>query len=448
MDMAFSQVRELGSMVLFQRSAAGLTQEELADRSGLSVRTIRDIERGHTTTPSATSIRLLAKALEHSEARLDGLVTAAAMNRVQGLMTTPPARPNAFVAPAVRPAQTPAAVADFTGREPEAAALRQMLVTDSSPNAGAAIAAVTGMPGVGKTALALRVAHQVAAQFPDGQLYANLGGRDNPVPAREVILRFLHDLGAAPGDIPSPGYNYAGRYQSWLAGKRLLIVLDDVSDAEQARQFVPGSARCGILITSRNRLADLEGARPILLTDLPAADAHAMLAGITGPDRLNSEPGEASAVLFACAGLPLAIRIAGARLASRPHWPVATLAARFRRHTKLLDELRLGDLSVSTSLQQCFNTLLRLGDNGRQAQTVFRVIGQLNCATFTAGDVSSIMGLADQDIERLLEILVDSCLLEATPTDSYHLHPLTRLFSLSIATRGASNRPRRAERTP
>lgn len=434
MDIAFSQVRELGSLVLFRRNAAGLTQEELADRSGLSVRTIRDIERGRTMKPSPASIRLLAQALENSGSRIDELVAAAAINRVRGMLTVarPHPRPSTFATSAVRPAQTPAAIGDFTGRETEIVAVRRRFATDHSVNTSAAIAAITGMAGVGKTALALRVAHQLATQFPDGQLYADLRGSDRPATARDVILRFLHDLAPVPREAPGADDESAGQYQSLLAGRRVLIVLDDVSDATHARPFIPGNPRCGVLITSRNRLADLEGTRPLPLGVLPAADARDMLAGIAGADRIHAEPAETDAILAACTGLPLAIRIAGARLASRPHWKLATLARRLGNSERLLDELRLGKLSVTASLRQSFDSLLLLGDAGSQAQQVFRALGQFESAVITPHSVASVMGSNVSEIERLLEILVDASLLEARTSGSYYIHSLIQMFSRHV----------------
>jgi transcriptional regulator with XRE-family HTH domain len=448
MDVEFSHPRKLGSLILFRRNAAGLTQEELADRTGLSVRTIRDIERGRTVTPSQSSIRLLASALERAAGADNDIFAVAAANRVSALRVDPD--PGQSRAPdtseAINPSQTPAGVGDFTGRSVEVDTASRMLAAGISRHSGrAAIAAIVGMPGIGKTTLAVRVAHQVAESFPDGQLYANLQGSDHPVPAQEAVPRFLHNLCSGMSSIREGTYGayeeYLGRYQSLLAGKRILIVLDDAYDAAQVHPLIPSAPHCGILITSRNRLPDLEGAYPLTLGTLMAQEARDLLARIIGPDRIAAEAEATDAVLKACSGLPLAIRIAGARLASRPHWKIATLAERLASSERLIDELRLGSLSVTACLRRSYDQLLRFGDVGCGAREIFAFIGQLDSAVFTVDDIAAAAGRKAADIENYLEFLVDANLLDLAPPGSYRAHDLIRLFCRTYCSPTAEKDP-------
>lgn len=419
----------LGNLVLFRRNAAGMTQEDLADCTGLSVRTIRDIERGRTVTPSLASVRLLMKALGPSTASGENLFALVAASRLKASAMT--ASPGADPTGAPSPSQTPADVGDFTGRDAEAAAVARMLAAQVSGQRGrAGIAAVVGMPGIGKTALAVRVAHQVAGYFPDGQLYANVRGSDHACDVRGVALRFIHALGAAaPAAHRDDPDECIGRYQSLLAGKRVLIFLDDVHDAAQVQQLIPSAARCGILITSRNRLPDLEGTSPLTLAPLAPGDDRALLARITGADRMAAEPAAADAVLTACAGLPLAIRIAGARLASRPRWKIATLAERLANPARILCELQLGGLSVASSLRRSYDDLMLSGDVGRGARAVFQVLGRQGMTGFTAADVAAATGQETAAAETFLEFLVDFSLLDGAAPGWYRMHNLIQLFS-------------------
>jgi DNA-binding SARP family transcriptional activator len=210
------------------------------------------------------------------------------------------------------PAQLPAASADFTGRDEEVRALKAALADPGGSAPGPAIAVITGMAGVGKSALAVRVGHAVAAEFPDGQLYVNLAGlSDRPAGPAQVLARLLRDLGVTAGDVPDDPDECAGRFRSLLRGHRILVVLDDARDTAQVQPLLPGTPGCAVLVTSRAALADLPVTHRLDLGALREDDAYAMFARLAGRGRVDAEPGATARILHACAGVPLAIRIIG-----------------------------------------------------------------------------------------------------------------------------------------
>jgi len=244
-----------------------------------------------------------------------------------------------------RPAQLPPGVADFVGRRAE---LRQV-VRAANPRASAAPAAVvvTGVPGVGKTALLVRAAHQLRPAFPGGQLFAHLGGTGgHPADAGEVLAGFLRALGVPATSVPADRQERAALYRSMLADQRILVVLDDVSDEAQVRPLLPTGSRCAALIGSRRRLAGLESATGLQLNMLSLPDAVELLGRISGPDRVALDPAAANEVCRLCGLLPLAIRVAGARLATQAAVPIAAFAGRLADERHRLDLLRAGDLEV------------------------------------------------------------------------------------------------------
>ena len=248
-----------------------------------------------------------------------------------------------------RPTQLPTDIGDFTGRETPVEQLCALLLgADPTSSPGAVpIAVVNGAGGLGKTTLAVHAAHQVRAQFPDGQLYVDLlGASAQPAEPGEVLARFLRDLGLQGDKVPAHDDERAALYRTRLTGRRVLILLDNARDAAQVRQLLPGSSSCAVLVTTRNRTPDLVSTRFVDLNVLEDAEALALFARIVGDDRAAAEPDATAEVLVACAGLPLAIRICAARLAARRQWRVGTLAGRLRSEHRRLDELSIGDLAV------------------------------------------------------------------------------------------------------
>jgi transcriptional regulator with XRE-family HTH domain len=325
-----------GDLVRSYRSKACLTQEEVAFRSGLSVRSISDMERGRTTRPLSRSVRLLADALELDPQARAGLVAAAHGGTSQaGLPSAGPGGDLTQHPQPLVPRQLPAPVRHFAGRSVELARLSGLL--DQPPGGGvAAICAMAGTAGIGKTALAVHWAHQVADRFPDGQLFVNLRGFGHcgaPTKPDEAVCGLLGALDMRPEEIPASPDARTALYRSLLATRRMLLVLDNAADERQVRPLLPGGRENLVIVTSRSQLIGLvaiEGASPLSLDSLSTADARRLLAGRLGPARLAREPQAAADLIDLCARLPLALAVAAARAAICPAGLLATLVAELR----------------------------------------------------------------------------------------------------------------------
>jgi transcriptional regulator with XRE-family HTH domain len=307
-----------------RRKAVGLTQEQLAGRLGVERTTVVRWERGETQ-PQPWLRPRLATALAVSADRIEELLAAVA---------APDSTPGRA---AVVPRQLPAAVAGFSGRAAELAALTRVLDQAGAGGPGTVVIfAIGGAAGVGKTALALHWAHQVAERFGDGQLHVNLRGFDpsgSPVAPEAAIRGFLDALGVPPGQIPRTPQAQAGLYRSLLADKRMLIVADNARDERQVRPLLPASPGSLVLVTSRSQLAGLaaaNGARLLTLDVLSHAEAVQLLTARLGAARADAEPGSVDEIAHLCACLPLALAVTAARAAVRPGFPLAALAAELR----------------------------------------------------------------------------------------------------------------------
>ncbi len=411
------------------REAAGLTQEELAEKTGLSVRAISNIERGRTTAPRSSSLRLIARALT---------------------LTTGPAGPVGRPAPdSGTPlqwplSQLPAALADFTGRREQTWQLIRLLTaTGEGQVPGAVVLAVVGAGGIGKSALAVHVAQRVAAQFPDGQLYLDLrGSGPRPVAPADALARFLRDLGGGLAASYGTEAELGARYRSLLAGLRLLIVLDDARDAAQVRPLLPGTGRSAVVVTSRYCMLDLESARIMELDTLADAEAYAMFARIIGP-RVAAEPVAAREVLAVCGGLPLAIRIAAARLAARPQWQIAALATRLADERSRLNELQAGDLALRASFRHGYATVRSVAvPADATPDRAFRLLGLAGSSDISLPAAAALLGVSLAHAEQALELLVDHHLLQSAEPGRYRFHDLLRAYACE---RGLTE-DRRAER--
>ena len=353
----------------------------------------------------------------------------------------------AAVAPPVVPAQLPADTVDFTGRDEQVAMLCGLLAAppDRARPGAVVISALAGMGGVGKTALAVHAAHRLRYRFPDGQLYVSLRGATNPLPPSEVVARFLRDLGDRDAAIPAGEEERAARYRSLLAGRKVLVVLDDARDAAQVRPLLPGSAGCAVIVTSRNMLPDLPGATPLGLGVLGPDEALTLFSAIIGTPRAAAEPDATARVLACCAGLPLAIRVAGGRLASRPAWTVAQLAARLADKRDRLAELAVGDLAVRASFAVSYAALTsggagardagRAGPPGVDPARLFRLLGLPDMAELPLSAVAALAGQPAAFVAVALETLTDACLLESPAPDRFRLHDLLRSYAADLAAR-------------
>ena len=339
-----------GARLLAGRLAVGLSQEELAGSSGLSVRAIRMLERGKTRWPHPDTVRRLADAL-----RLDGDARAgfvAAADRRLGRngpgAEAGPTGGGAFGGDAGLevPRQLPAPLAAFVGRDGELASVTGMAREQS------AVIVVSGMAGAGKTALALRWAHDVVGRFPDGQLHADLRGFGPSGAAADpaaVLRGFLAAFGVPNGRVPTGAEEAAGLYRSVLAGRRVLVFLDNARDEEQVRPLLPGSAASVALVTSRRHLTGLlarEGAGAVLVGLLSVPQAQELIARRVGYARAAAEPGAVAELAGLCGRLPLALAVIAARAVDRPGVPLAALAAELRGNACLLEALEADDADV------------------------------------------------------------------------------------------------------
>jgi DNA-binding SARP family transcriptional activator len=340
------------------------------------------------------------------------------------------------------PAQLPADVADFTGRSaPLERLCRLVSGARQHGNGAVTVAVVAGTPGLGKTTLAIHAAHRLRPAFPDGQLYVSLrGGSEHPVPPDEVLARFLRDLGVDGVRVPVDPEERAAMYRTRLAERQTLIVLDDARDAAQVRPLLPGTGSCAVIVTSRHRLPDLAGSRLIDLDVLDEGEAAELFTRIIGTDRAEAEPGPVRDVLGVCAGLPLAIRIAGARLAARRSWTVRTLADRLADQRRRMDELTAGDLAMRASFQVSFDTLPhRDGRGGVDPGHAFRMLGVWQGSSIRLRAAAALIGEPEDPVAGALEVLVDAHLLESPAPDRYRLHDLLRVYAAERAQ--ADERP-------
>jgi DNA-binding SARP family transcriptional activator/tetratricopeptide (TPR) repeat protein len=323
----------------------------------------------------------------------------------------------------VVPAQIPPATADFTGRGQERDSLVAAL-RGGTPGTHV----VAGPGGSGKSALAAWVAQQVAGSFPDGQLYADLRGMsDAPAPPDEVLSSFLRSLGVSPAHLPESTQERTELFRSLLAGRRMLILFDDAAGEQQLRPLLPGGPGCAVLVTSRDRMAGLAGATLCELDVFTDSEAWELLARIVGDERMG-DSAAARQTLAACENLPLAIRIVGARLATRRNLPLAVLAERLTDERKRLDELSVGDLAVRSSIALSYRGL------DEPAQAALRRIGFFGIPEFNAWVVSWLLATDYVTAERLLELLVDAQLVSFTGVDptgvlGYRLHDLVRIYA-------------------
>jgi len=335
----------------------------------------------------------------------------------------------------VIPRQLPAGARHFAGRDEELKWLSALAAQAAGDGLGVLIAAIDGTAGVGKTALAVHFAHQVARQFPDGQLYVDLlGAAPQPLPSGDVLARFLRDLGV-PGDkVPAGDDERAALYRTRLTGRRVLVVLDNARDTAQVRPLLPGSASCAVLVTTRNRTADLASTRFVDLNVLDDDEALALFSRILGEadSRPAQEPEATAEVLEACAGLPLAIRICAARLAARSHWRIATMAHRLRDERRRLDELKVGDLAVRASFQVSYDSLHK-PQYGADPARAFRLLGLWQGPVISIHAAVALLGEPEPDVAEALESLVDANLLESSDPDWYRFHDLLRFYATERA---------------
>ncbi|MGW7084437.1 BTAD domain-containing putative transcriptional regulator [Streptomyces sp. NPDC054871] len=351
----------------------------------------------------------------------------------------PPHSPPVAASPLPVPRQLPAPPGVFTGRGKELDQLTEALAasagTGDGPCGTVVISAIGGIGGIGKTWLALRWAHENAHRFPDGQLYVNLRGFDPaepPIPTAGVVRAFLDALHVDPDSIPANPDAQTALYRSLVAGRRMLILLDDARDADQVRPLLPGSPSCTVLITSRSRLAALvatHGAQLVPLDVLGRDEAHHLLVSHLGVPRVAAEPDAVSVLMDHCAGLPLALGIVAARAATHPDFPLAVLAAELNDAADRLDALDIGDLTAS--LRAAFAASHRVLTP--QAATLFVLLGLAPGPDISLAAAASLAALPPARARALLTELESAHLVRQDRPGRYRMHDLVRLYAAELA---------------
>ena len=390
---------------------------------------------------------------------------AEAPARPEATPAVPPQRDPSDPAPASsraprRPAQLPPGVGDFTGRSTQIAALLEALVPRPDGQLGRpCVAVVCGGGGMGKTTLAVHVAHLAAAQYPDGALFANLdGASQSPKDPAAVLGHWLAELGDGPEQIPESPEARSARFRSMVRDRALLVLLDNAGDAAQIRPLLPASERCGVLVTSRVQLIHLPAARHVQLEPMSYPEALSLLENVAGVQRVAREPKAAAAVLDACAGLPLALRICAARLETRPAWSVQTLAERVADEHRRLDELAVGDLATRSSFDMSYAQLAEdepdAGPHPRpqpgsarpgiSRARAFRLLGLVSTPDLCLRAAAALFGVDEEQAEYVLESLVDVHLLESPAPERYRFHDLIRLYAAERAEQSEPPELRRA----
>jgi transcriptional regulator with XRE-family HTH domain len=428
-----------GEFLRLRRSALGLTQEELAERSRLSIRAIADMESGRTSRPYRHSVQCLAEALGMSDPDrelLERLARPGAAGHPSAPGLSRQARPAAMRSwPALcAPRQLPSAIPHFAGRAAERRTLTSVLAA-----AEAGICAIVGAAGVGKTALAVRWAHQAADRFPDGQLYVDLRGFDpsaDPVPAAEAIRGFLDALGVPPGMVPASTQAQGGLYRSLLAGLKVLLVLDNARDPAQVRPLLPGNSSSMVVVTSRDQFTGLvaaDGAVPLFLDVLGFAESWELLACRLGACRLAGEPQAAADLIGRCAGLPLALAIVAARAAAGPALPLRELAADLRTAGRRLDAMDTGD--AATSLRAMLACSLRV--LSEPAAGLFRLLALHPGPDLSVADAVGLAGVTTAQARALLGELARCHLVTEQSPGRFTVDDIVRAYASELAlTRG------------
>ena len=325
------------------------------------------------------------------------------------------------------PRQLPAPPQPFTGRTRELADLLEV-----HRESTVVITAIDGMAGVGKTALAVRAAHQLVDRYPDGQLFIDLHGYTGdvaPVEPGEALDRMLRSLGVSGERIPAGVDERAGLYRSRLAHRRMLILLDDAANEAQVLPLLPGAPGCVVLVTSRRRLVGLDHTHTVSLDTLPCPDAVALLRQSAGEDRLAGQPPDLMDELVAlCGRLPLAIRIAAARLCSHPAWDLEHIVRRLRDRQHRLVELEAGQRSVTAALDLSYQEL-----NADQ-QRAYRRLGLHPGRDIDPYAAAALLDTTVPEADRLLEQLLDAQLLQEPVPGRYRFHALTRVHAAHTAT--------------
>jgi hypothetical protein len=399
----------------------------LKDWSGLTYRQLETRARRHgVQLPRSTVAAALCRQSLPREEVVEGVVRACGHDPAPWLkaragLTRPQAPPLSAAEPdpGGAPRQLPPAVTVPVGREAELARLAGLL------DAGSRVIVVSGLPGGGKSTVALHAVRRTAARFPGGQLYVNLQGTEpdaRPLPTREIIARLLRGLRVADSTIPETAGEAAALLRTIVAGRSLLVLLDGVVSAAQVRDLLPLGGGSTVVLTSRHRLSTLEGVDRVVVGPLSPAGAMTMLEQLLGAERVRREPVGTARLAELCGYLPLALRVAAARLAVHADWPVEALVARLGPACRRLSELAVDDVDVAGSLALSYRALAASAD--RDALRVFHLAGTLPGPEVEAGTVAGALGISAAAADRAIESLVEAHLVENVDAVRYRMHDL------------------------
>jgi transcriptional regulator with XRE-family HTH domain len=409
-----TDARNFGSLLRAYRLRAGLTQDELAETSGVSARTISLLETGKRDRPRLASARLLADACG-----LDAEERAAFLGTTTSHRNAPGEYARSFL---------PRDVPDFVGRSAE---LRQLTRSISvGRDESVRVTTVDGMAGVGKTAFTIRAAHALADRYPDGQLYVDLRGftpGQDPVEPAEALESLLYMVGARPGQIPPTIDGRSAAWRAALAGRQVLVVLDNANDPDLVHPLLPGTPGSHVIVTSRRRLPSVDASVPVSLDVLEQSDAIALFVEVAGYQRVQGHPDVVAEIVQLCGFLPLAVRTAAAKLLHRPGWTVEWLARQLR-------DRRLSELTVNGTVGVAGSFSLSCRQLNAEQLRLFTLLGTFPGAVFDANCAAALTGLSPRMAESLLEDLVDHHLVMQPVAGRYMIHDLLRDHAKTLST--------------
>ncbi|MCX0241944.1 helix-turn-helix domain-containing protein [Streptomyces drozdowiczii] len=417
-------VSSLGRLVRRLRLARALTIEQLAEASGVSVRAIGDMERGRSTKPRHGTVAALMQGLRLGEAEAEELFLAARADRSDKAADVP--APTAHFAP------LPRGIRDFVGREDELRVLGNLIEEGTRSGAGRAgaapplppVAVVSGVPGSGKTTLALRLAEERRSDFPDGAFFIDLRGlEDRPPTPDETVVRLLNAWGvddAQVGRLTSE--ERLALYQSTAAGLRAVLVLDNAGHEAQVRALLPAEGRMLVVVTSRRPLAGLSGVHRLALGTLARSESTALLRAVVADGRVDADPDAAARVAVLCGHLPLALRVAANWAATRSGWTLGRLADRLADEDRRMDALSAGDLGVASAFHLSYSRL------APETARVFRLLSLIPGGDFGIPYAAVLAETSAVEAENRLEELLEAGLLMTSVGDRYRFHDLLRLY--------------------
>ncbi|WP_069773465.1 BTAD domain-containing putative transcriptional regulator [Streptomyces sp. LUP30] len=378
-------------------------------------------------------LRALHKAVLTNDTALLGTDAGSAAARPAGLPTArqaaaPPASPPGQAGrPAPAPSHLPPDIADFVGRTQQIQWADALLRgVDDAERTAPPICVISGRSGTGKTALAVHVGHRTAELFPDGRLFIDLRAADTaPLQPADALARLLRAMGADPKTLPGSAEELTGLYRTHIGHRRILLILDNAAGEAHVRPLLPPGPGSAVLVTSRRRLVALEGAAHLDLAVPGSEEALELLRRVAGRERTGAQPERAAEIVALCGRLPLAVRIAGARLAARPHWAPGQLAGRLRDERRRLNELRAGDLELRTSLE------LGYADLDPQERRALRRLALLDLPDFAGWIAAPLLDIDTEDAEEAVERLVDCHFIDVIGVDEtgrnrYRIHDLAR----------------------